>query len=408
MTAPLLAAPGAPRAGQRALAFAWRSLARQPARATLGILGVAAVGALLFDMLLLSQGLIISMRDLLDQLGFDIRVTATDAFPGSGPDIPDGTRAAAALAALPSVRSALAIRLEEAAIERDGAAGVNGSILGAGGGPDRPWTLLRGRDVAGHRELVLNEHAARALRAEPGASVVVRASCAESGQAPPPVAFRVSGIARFPFDIPGESAAATTSAGLVDACGSDSDVADFLVVASTGNTPEAAADITALRPDLRAFTNEQMVGRFQEGAFSYFRQISTVLTAVTVSFALLLITVLLTVAVNQRLGEIAALRALGLTSARVVANVLCESALIVAIGGVLSLPLGALLALWLDAILKAMPGVPTDLHFFVFYPQALGTHAALLAATAVVAALYPMRIVARLPIAATLRNEVIS
>ena len=49
-----------------ALGFAWRSLVRQPARAALGILGVAAVGALLFDMLLLSQGLIVSMREYSD------------------------------------------------------------------------------------------------------------------------------------------------------------------------------------------------------------------------------------------------------------------------------------------------------------------------------------------------------
>jgi len=48
-----------------AMGFAWRSLVRQPARASLGVLGVAAVGALLFDMLLLSQGLVISMRGLL-------------------------------------------------------------------------------------------------------------------------------------------------------------------------------------------------------------------------------------------------------------------------------------------------------------------------------------------------------
>jgi len=40
----------------RALRFSWRSLVRQPARATLGVLGVAAVGALLFDMLMLSTG----------------------------------------------------------------------------------------------------------------------------------------------------------------------------------------------------------------------------------------------------------------------------------------------------------------------------------------------------------------
>ena len=44
-----------------AFAFAWRSLIRQPARAVLGIVGVAAVCALLFDMLLLSRGLVLSM-----------------------------------------------------------------------------------------------------------------------------------------------------------------------------------------------------------------------------------------------------------------------------------------------------------------------------------------------------------
>jgi ABC-type lipoprotein release transport system permease subunit len=39
---------------------------------------------------------------------------------------------------------------------------------------------------------------------------------------------------------------------------------------------------------------------------------------------------------------------------------------------------------------------------------ALRTHASLLVLTAFVAALYPMRIVARLPITATLRDEVAS
>ena len=43
----------------KALAFAARSLSRQPGRAALGILGIAAVGALLFDMLLLSRGLVV-------------------------------------------------------------------------------------------------------------------------------------------------------------------------------------------------------------------------------------------------------------------------------------------------------------------------------------------------------------
>ena len=163
-----------------------------------------------------------------------------------------------------------------------------------------------------------------------------------------------------------------------------------------------------MRPDLHAVTNDEVVARLQQAEFSYFRQISAVLVTVTLCFAFLLITVLLTVSVNQRLGEIAALRALGFSQRRVVADVLCESALIVGLGGALALPLGLALARWLDRILKSMPGVPSELHFFVFEPRAVGVHIALLAATAILAALYPMRIVARLPIAATLRKEVVS
>jgi len=82
--------------------------------------------------------------------------------------------------------------------------------------------------------------------------------------------------------------------------------------------------------------------------------------------------------------------------------------LLVFSGGVLAVPLGTLLSLRLDAILRAMPGVPADLHFFVFEPRVLVLHVALLTFASVAAAAYPMRIVATLPIAATLRREVVS
>ena len=399
---------------------------RQPARATLGILGVAAVGALLFDMLLLSQGLVISMRALLERSGFDIRVTATDSLPNGGPMIDNATDAARAIAALPSVSAALTIRFANARIERRAPSGVEGgpaaspvrsSLQGVGlsraesrGASDtHPWTILRGNDLQSGRELLINENAARMLGVTPGTSVTVRASCSEDREALPPVEFRIAGVAAFPFDTPDAATAATSSAALDDACGGqEPDAANVIMVAAKDDPIIAASDISQLRPDLRAFTNDESVGRLEQGGFTYFRQISAVLTTVTISFALLLITVLLTVSVNQRLGEIAALRALGFTRMRVVSDVLAESILIVGIGGALSLPLGVALATGLDRILKRMPQIPENLHFFVFEPRALGVHITLLAVTALVAALYPMRIVARLPIAATLRDEVIS
>jgi putative ABC transport system permease protein len=132
-----------------------------------------------------------------------------------------------------------------------------------------------------------------------------------------------------------------------------------------------------------------------------------VLSTITLLFGFLLITVLLTVSVNQRLAEIAALRALGFSRRRAAADVLAQGGMLVGLGGLLALPLGAALSLWLDRILKAMPGIPVSMHFFVFEPRALALHAALMISTALLASAYPMWLVARLPIAATLRNEVV-
>jgi putative ABC transport system permease protein len=393
-----------------AVGFAWRSLVRQPARASLGILGVAAVGALLFDMLLLSQGLILSMSDLLERTGWDVRVSLDESGPGRGRSgvINQVSDVLADIAALLEVRSAIAIRFADARVEGPGGEAAFAFVQGVSDSARMPWTVTRGRDAAGTDQLVINDALATTIGAEPGATITMRPSCEGDSDALPPVSFQVAGIADFPFQETGEGTAAGSLAALSRACGGNQDdKAHMLLVTSTGDADAAAAMIRRHRPGLAAISNDDVVGRVQQSGFTYFRQISTVLTTVTLAFAVLLITVLLTVSVNQRLGEIAALRALGFSRRRVAADVLSESMLIVGIGGLLSLPIGLALAAMLDRILKGMPGIPEALHFFVFDPSALLIHAALMTATALVAALYPVRIVARLPIAATLRSEVI-
>jgi putative ABC transport system permease protein len=398
-----------------ALGFAWRSLVRQPARAALGILGVAAVGALLFDMLMLSRGLIVSMQDLLDRGGWDVRVSAGD-LPASGVRVANALQTAAAISTLPSVQAALVIRGARAEIDRASGEPLKASFQGVaarsidpGGSRLRaPWTILRGRDAEAPDEVVIDEHIASESRLEPGSEITLRASCVADLEALPATRMKVVGVAEFPFQTTNESTTGGTLDGLKTACGGNvGHDADLILVTSKGDPDGTAAEIRARHPEVRAATNNEVVGRLQQTGFTYFRQISSVLTTVTVSFAVLLITVLLTVSVNQRLGEIAALRALGFSRLRVVKDVLSESALIVGIGGLLSLPLGLLLASGLDRILKGMPGIPVALHFFVFETGSLVVHMALLVATAIIAALYPMRIVSRLPIAATLRDEVI-
>src|SRR5688572_18420086 len=133
----------AARPTMNAIGFAWRSLVRQPARAILGVLGVAAVGALLFDMLMLSRGLVLSMERLLDEAGFDIRINATDSIVAGVP-IANAAEAVRAIAGLPGVDEVVSVRFASAQVEWQERKFVTVSLLGASPSRRRTWTVVEG------------------------------------------------------------------------------------------------------------------------------------------------------------------------------------------------------------------------------------------------------------------------
>ena len=61
--------------------LAWRTARRYRARTVLATIGVAVTGALLFDMLLLSHGLLLSFADLINSTGYDIRIVGGAGLP---------------------------------------------------------------------------------------------------------------------------------------------------------------------------------------------------------------------------------------------------------------------------------------------------------------------------------------
>jgi len=395
--------------------LAWRYVRRQPARAALGVTGIAVVGALLFDMLLLSRGLVVSFRDILDTAGFDVRVTSTEAQPTLGPPLPQATRVAAAVAALPEVREVVPLRFGKAEVPVTDGSPLGINLYGSGTREGRGWPVIEGTGLTpradGVLPVVINRGMARRLGIGPGSKVRLTGACASVSSAAPAIELEVLGIVSFPFDRAADLTAMTTLPAYVRICGGeDPEEADVLLVASkTGVSADATvAAIGGAVPGVYAFSNEQLLDRFQKTDFSYFRQISFVLSSITVFFAFLLVTTLLTVSVNQRFGELAVLRALGVRRRRIVASLLFESALLVGTGGLLALPLGGAMALWLDGILRQMPDIPQRLHFFVLDPRAVVMHVALIVLTAMLAAVYPAYLAARLPIAATLRREVVS
>jgi len=398
----------------RALAFAWRSLLRRGGRSALGIVGIAAAGALMFDMLLLSRGLLVSVRELLDAFGFDVRVLASEGIPQSRLPIEHALETARALSALPEVASAVPFRIGEAEVAADSDRPDEVALFAVGATTRRIWTVVDGRDLSGREDgaldVVVNHRLAERMNAGPGTSLELRGRCSATPSILPPITVRIAGVATFPFDSGAQLTMASRFEVLDRLCERPAGEADLIMVASRPESgPDAAVDaIRKARPDLYTFSNDEVIERFERVGFSYFRQISTALAIVTLSFGIVLITVLLTVSVNQRLGEIAALRAIGFSRHRMAADVLWESALLVGIGGLAAIPLGMALSIWLDAILRSLPGVPATLHFFVFEPRVLWLYAGLLTAVALGAAIYPMWLVTRLPIAGTLRREFVS
>ena len=278
----------------------------------------------------------------------------------------------------------------------DTAAGVTliGSTESAMSGA---WDIVKGEPLpaavaAGQpTPLIVSTKLAELLGVGPGSPLRLRVSLGGGASALPPLDCRVAGIGTFQFEAEDFYTVATTMAGSRRLWGRDSEAdADLVLVASApGVGPEAASRaIRAARPDVRVYSNAQMVEQFNAHAFTYFRQISVVLSTMTLAFAFLLVATLLTMSVNQRLGEVAALRALGFPRRRIAANLLCESALLVGVGGAAALPLGGVLAIVLDRILRSLPGLAERLHFIVFEPRTVMLHR--VPAAPLLAALYPV------------------
>ena len=137
------------RSTMTALRFAWRasSASRRARRSACS--ASPPSGALLFDMLLLSEGLVVSMRDLFERMGFDIRIIATDQLPAGEarhPGCLDG-RGEDRGAADRAVRVDHPHRRRR--LPNDAASANDGSIVGIGEGAPRPGPSCAGRSCGG-------------------------------------------------------------------------------------------------------------------------------------------------------------------------------------------------------------------------------------------------------------------
>jgi putative ABC transport system permease protein len=182
----------------------------------------------------------------------------------------------------------------------------------------------------------------------------------------------------------------------------------FMVrAASNERVDSVLAAIEHTLPRVTAISTETAMRQVDE-RLSYFRQLAVILGAVSLGVGFLLVTTLVTVSVNERLGEIIVMRAIGVARFRVVLQVLLESTAIMLVGALAGLGLGLVTARYLNSILASFPGLPAAIDFFLFEPRDAWTALGLLAVAGVLAGIYPSWRGASLPIAVTLREEAVA
>jgi putative ABC transport system permease protein len=405
------------------LTLAAASLVRHRARTLLAVAGVAVSAALLLDMVMLASGMQESFRDLLLVRGYQLRVTPKGTLPFDSEATVEGASAvAAALRRDPRVTAVSPVLggqlfVVAAGARRAGDAGPLATALGFGVLPavQGDYELLRGADVAaapagaaGVDRLVASDAFLRAAGVRVGDTVEVAAGFdPQLRQYAGRRRLAVAGVGRF-FYTEGDQAVAALPLAALQAMrgdeGRDRASAFMARVADGADVEAVRAAIERRLPRVSVISTATALAQVEQ-RLSYFRQLAFILGAVSLAVGFLLVTTLVTVGVNERAGEFAVLRAVGVSRPHVVEQVMLEGLALSGAGALAGLVLGLATARYLNGVLGDFPGLPADFAFFVFRPGAAWRALGLLVASGVLAGAYPAWRAASLPVARTLREE---
>jgi putative ABC transport system permease protein len=391
------------------MGWAVRNLGRHRLRSALSVLGIAVSAAMLLDMVMLSGGIDKSFAELVLGRGFQIRMTPRGTLPfDTEATMPGAMSMVESIRRDPDVAVAGAV-LGTSLFGRSGDSLI--TLFGYGIEPEAQglYQVISGDDLTSgdSNGVLLSSTAAKRLRASIGDTVALlgrldpQAVTALEGRR-----LVVRGTVRWLYDARGQASVGTVLPTMQRLARQEGDRASLLVVKARSDAAvtSVARRLRARFPGIEVNSVADLVIQFRK-RLVYFRQLSYILGSMSLLVTVLLVATLLTITVGERLGEIATLRAIGVSRWSIVHQVLAEGTALTLAGGALGIVLGLATARYLDAILTSFPGLPAAFSFFVPRPDALATAAVVLFVTGSLAGAYPAWIAGRAPIAATLRAE---
>ena len=390
--------------------LAWAALTRHRARTLLAMLGVAVSAAMLLDMVMLSSGMRVSFRSLLLSRGFQLRIAPKGTLPfDTDATIPDASGVIRTLTSVPGVATISPVLGGQLHVAIDGRA-ITAIALGVDPRVQGDYELTAGRAPASANEFVASDDFIRASGMRLGDTVSAAAGYdpqlrTYAGQR----RLALVGRAHFLY-MPAEQKSVALPIATLQAMrgGAAQDRASlFMIRVAQGEDVDTVLHrVEVALPRVSVVFTESALRQVDE-RLSYFRQLAAILGGVSLGVGFLLVTTLVTVSVNERLGEIVVMRALGVLRGRIVQQIVLEGVAIMVIGAVIGLGLGLATARYLNSILAAFPGLPAAIDFFVFEPRDAWVALGMLTVAGILAGIYPSWRGASLPIAVTLREEAV-
>jgi putative ABC transport system permease protein len=390
--------------------WAVRDLLRHPVRSSLALLGVAISAALLLDMVLLSGGIERSFEKLLLSRGYQVRVSPKGTLPfDTEATMSQAGRTVAGIRAVPGVLQAGPV-LGASLFARHAGALLPLVAYGIDPTAQGIYVVEDGHDLAlgDSTHVLLGRPAARRLGVGLGDTLVLVGRLDPQVVAPArTLRVTVRGLVHFLYDAKDQPSIALTLPVVQSLAGRSLTDRASVILVRLADDADTGAVVAVMRKEFPALginTVGSLVAKFRE-RLAYFRQLSLILGSIALIVTVLLVSTLLAITVNERLGEIATLRAIGVSRSAIVRQVMVQGAALVIPGGILGIFLGLVTARWLDAILMSFPGLPAAISFFVAAPRELTIAALTLLVTGLLAGVLPAWRAANAPIAATLRSD---
>jgi putative ABC transport system permease protein len=366
---------------------------------------------MLLDMVMMSTGMRESFRELLLSRGFQLRLAPKGTLPFDTDATIENTsgiiRILRTNPAITTISPVLGGTIQVPIGNRvvtSAALGIDPTVQG-------DYELLSGRNPLAADAIVGNDDFLKATGAKIGDTVEVA-----SGYDPQLRTYAssrrmvVTGRVRFLYGAANQLATAMQLSTLQTMSGPQraNDASLFMIkVRNDSQVEPTRAWIERAIPEVSGISTATALAQVDQ-RLSYFRQLAVILGSVSLFVGFLLVTTLVTVSVNERIGEITVMRALGVSRTHVVQQIVMEATALMIAGSIAGLGLGLATAHYLNAILSSFPGLPMAIDFFLFQPKSAWTALGLLALSGIAAGVYPSLRAASLPIATTLRQDAIA